>query len=141
MRIEREFAGVVMCLLGLIGDTFTTVQPSFDLEEDEKYTWWKVETSEARRKEIRENYIALNSRTQQSTYNEMYKYISGCKEATYTYGVGDPDKAFIWGVFHRDGKIKGFFHHRKDQDKKKDGQFFIVRKSILQPEFQLGKIV
>lgn len=141
MRIEKEFAGAVMCLLGLIGDPITIVRPSFDLEEDEKYTWWKVDGPESRRKEIRENYIALSSRIQQSNYNEMYLYISGCKETTYTYSVGDPDKTFIWGIFHRDGRIKGFFHYMKGQDKKKDGQFFIVRKSTLQPEFQLGKVV
>lgn len=140
MRVEKEMAGVVMCILGILGDTSTIVQPSFDLEEDEKYEWWKVDGPESRRKYLRENYIAISSRTQQSNYNQMYLYVSGCKEATYTYGVGDPDKAFVWSVFHRDGIIKGFFYQRKDQDKKKDGLFFIVKKSVLSPELQLASI-
>lgn len=139
MRIEKENVGLVMCLLGILGDTFTTVHPSHDLNE-EKYDWWTVEGPKARRKELREHYVSLMSRIQPSNYNEMYLYISGCKEATYTYGVGDPDKAFVWSVFHRDGKIKGFFHYRKDQDKKKDGKFFIIRKSGLFKSLQLADI-
>lgn len=130
MKIERQLVGPTMFLLSWLKDGETKIHPSFDVEGD-PYTWWTLQTTEARRNEVREHFLNLVSRTLPSDYKKMYLSVSGCKEAIYTVTVDSQQETFIWGIFHRDGKIKGWYHHQQKQDKK-DGEFYIIKSSIFQ---------
>lgn len=58
-----------------------------------------------------------------STYNEMYKHISGSKE--YSFSMNHSDVTHHWGVFHKQGQVQGWFYHTSDIEKKQ-GKFYIV---------------
>lgn len=120
IKVEEKMVGVIVAITGLCGNYNQIPTPIF--VDD----CWKMEEVPFNLQNFSTSLKEVESNMVETDYNGMYKFISGSKEMTYRYNNGE--LALHFGVFHRDGKVTGWFYHKEGEDKKTQGKFFIVAK-------------
>ncbi len=122
-RVEGHMAGMIGCIIGICRKGYAIDPPILSKGE----TWLMNDIPE-NCSDVSDALKDCHDHMRKSSYNEMYKHVSGSKE--YNYRYSDMNEAWHWGVFHRDGIVQGWFHH-KDGEDKKSGEFWIVDRSVI----------